>query len=308
MKIVFTGTPEFAVPTLTGLIAHHDVILVVTQPDRPKGRGKKLSESPVKVCAKEHNITVIQPESLKKNDEVYNIIKKADPDVIVVTAYGNILPKEILELPQYGCINVHASLLPRYRGAAPINWAIINGENITGITIMKMNQRPDAGDIILSKEVEICEKDNALTLTDKLSRIGADALLKALDMIKNNAAVFKMQDESQATYAPMLTKKIGHINWNRSMKEIINLVRGTWPWPGAYFLLNGKMIKVIECSKNKDLKGNPGEVLEANREGLYVGCNDGSIMITVLQPEGKRAMNVDEYLRGNKLERGTILE
>lgn len=307
MRIIFMGTPQFAVPSLSALSDHHDVVLVITQPDRPKGRGRNLAEPPVKLYAAAHNIPVIQPESLKNNNEVFEIIKGKNPEVIVVAAYGNILPKEILEIPRYGCINVHASLLPNYRGAAPVNWAIINGEPVTGVTIMKMNQRLDAGDIILTREVKICNEDNALTLTDKLSLLGADTLLEALSMIESGTANYSPQDEGQATYAPMLSKEMGHINWNKSMEEIMNLVRGTYPWPGAYFYLNGKMIKVMDCHKCEDLEGNPSEVLKVDKSGIYVGCKDGSIVITSLKPEGKRPMSVDEYLRGNSLNKGIIL-
>lgn len=308
MKVVFMGTPEFAVPILRALILSHDVGLVVTQPDRPKGRGRNISSPPVKSLAIEYNIPVVQPTKLKGNIEAYNLIKETKPDIIVVAAYGNILPKEILTLPPMGCINVHASLLPKYRGAAPINWAIINGEKVTGISIVKMSEKLDAGDIILMKPVEISDKDNALTLNSKLSQVGADALIEALNMIENGTAQYLSQDEDEATYAPMLSKDVGHINWGKTKREIVNLVRGTWPWPGAYFCMNGKVIKVLECSiNNEEINGRPGEVVKVDKEGLCVACADGSIRITMLQPEGKRAMSVDEYIRGNRVEAGTIL-
>ncbi len=308
MKIIFMGTPEFAVPALTALAGSHDVELVVTQPDRPKGRGKNMAEPPVKICAEKNNIPVIQPKSLKKNKEIHDIIKGKNPELIVVAAYGNILPPNILNIPKHGCINVHASLLPKYRGAAPINWAIINGDATTGISIMKMDVGLDTGDVILSREIKISDEDNTFTMTEKLSKIGADVLLEAVKMIEDNKAVYRSQDEGQAVYAPMLTKKMGHIDWSKSMTDIINLVRGTYPWPGSYFYTNNKMIKIIDCFADSELNGRPAEVIKTDKKGIYVGCADGSIVITSIKPQGKRSMAANEYLRGNKIEIGTILE
>ncbi|MDE6181969.1 MAG: methionyl-tRNA formyltransferase, partial [Eubacteriales bacterium] len=243
MNIVFMGTPEFAVPTLEKLIKHHNVIAVISQPDKPKGRGKKLVPTPVKEFALNNGITnILQPTSIK-DENFISELEKLNADIFIVVAYGQILSEKVLNIPKYKCINVHGSLLPKYRGAAPIQWSIINGEEKTGVTIMYMEKGLDSGDMILKKEIEITKDETYKSLHDKMSVVGADALIEALNLIENGKSNPEKQDDSLSTYAPMISKETGHINWDNSSKNIINLIRGLNPIPMAYTIYNGEIFK-----------------------------------------------------------------
>ena len=294
------GTPAFAVPTLKKLHEKgHSIALVVTQPDKPSGRGKKLKKSEVKVAAEELNLEIFQPDKIKREENI-EILKSYNPDVIVVVAYGQILSKEILSIPKYGCINVHASLLPKLRGAAPLNWAIINGETKTGVTTMQMDQGLDTGDMLLKSEVEIDENMNVGELHDILMDKGADLLVETLDKIERNKLVPQKQDDSLSTYAPMLNKENRRINWNLPANNIHNLIRGLAPWPTAYFTIDGNMVKVYKSTySNENSDYEPGYVIKANNEGIFVQAKEGTVILQEIQMPGKKRMTVDAYLRGN---------
>lgn len=309
MKILFMGTPDFAVPCLEALIRNnHDVVSVITQPDRPKGRGKKVLPPPVKAKAAEHGINVFQPKKIKEKINI-DTISEIDFDCIVVVAYGQILPKEILEMPEKGCINVHASLLPKYRGAAPINWSIINGESKTGITTMYMNEGLDTGDMILKEEINIDKNMTAGELHDILCKEGANVLIETLKLIEINKAPRTSQNECESSYASMLSKKTGLINWKNSSKDIYNLVRGLNPWPVAYTMYKGKKMKIWKCSllEEKEISNTYGEIIKVNKEGIYVSTGDGRLLIEQIQLPNSRKMTVDEYIRGNNIETGIVL-
>ena len=312
MKIVFMGTPDFAQKSLEALYnAGHEILAVVTNIDKPKGRGMKLVESPVKEYAKSKNLTIFQPEKVRKNIEFIEQIKKLEPDVICVVAYGKILPSEILEIPKLGCINVHASLLPKYRGAAPIQWAVLNGDKTTGVTTMYMDVGMDTGDMILKQEVEIGENETTGELWDRLSIIGADLLVKTLKQIeKGTAPIIKQSDDF--TMAPMLNKEISKIDWQeKTAKQIKNLVRGLNPIMGAYSYLNGKKIKFWKVEVEEDTNSNQenGTVIKANdKDGLYIKAKDGILKIIEIQGENAKRMNANDFLRGNKIEIGQKFE
>lgn len=309
MRVVFMGTPDFAVGTLESLIeVGHQVAAVVTQPDKPKGRGKSLTMTPVKEAALAHRIPVYQPKKVREPEFVDNL-RAIAPDVIVVAAFGQIISKEILEMPRYGCINVHASLLPAYRGAAPIQWAVINGDRETGVTIMRMNEGLDTGDMIEKVVVKLDEKETGGSLFDKLSKAGAKLCVKALEKLENGTAVFEKQPESSTTaYASMIDKKMGKINWGRSAKEIEQLIRGLDPWPSAYTSINGKNLKLwvadVVCG---DGDGVPGEILEAGKEGILVKTGKDLLLIRELQLEGKKRIDTAAFLRGYTVDKGWIL-
>lgn len=307
MKIIFMGTPDFAVPSLNALlISKKDVAAVVTQPDKPSGRGKKLTPPAVKVLALNSGVKVLQPERIK--DEAFvNKIREINPDVIVVAAYGKILPAKILHLPKYGCINIHASLLPKYRGAAPINWAIINGEKETGITIMQMDEGLDTGGILLQKGIEITKEDTAGTLSNKLSKIGAGLLIEGLSAIEKGGIKAIPQDNSKSSYAPMLKKEDGQIDWTKGAEDIYNMVRGMDPWPGAFTYYKGELWKVWKVRHGDTGKGRPGEILTADKDRIDVVSKDSVISILEIQPANKKRMPVSDFLRGNKIEKGIIL-
>jgi len=308
MNIIFMGTPDFAVPTLEGLInSNHKIIAVFTQPDRPKGRGREVVPSPVKVKADANNIPVLQPEKVKEPDFIKKI-SEYNPDCIVVVAFGQILPKDILNLPRYGCINLHASLLPKYRGAAPINWALIKGETKTGVTSMFMEEGMDTGDILIQREIEIKEDDNAGTLHDKLSQIGNNVILETLDKLERGIIKRIKQDSSVATYASKIKKEDCIIDWNAGAEDIVNKIRGLTPLPGAYTLYNGKRLKITNADyKKQEARGKNGEVFEVNRNGIKVTCRDGIVIIKSLQPEGKRVMSTGEFISGHSIKTGEIL-
>ena len=312
MKIVFMGTPDFAQKSLEALYnAGHEILAVVTNIDKPKGRGMKLVESPVKEYAKSKNLTIFQPEKVRKNIEFIEQIKKLEPDVICVVAYGKILPSEILEIPKLGCINVHASLLPKYRGAAPIQWAVLNGDKTTGVTTMYMDIGMDTGDMILKQEVEIGENETTGELWDRLSIIGADLLVKTLKQIEKGTAP-RIKQSDDFTMAPMLNKEISKIDWKeKTAKQIKNLVRGLNPIMGAYSYLNGKKIKFWKVEVEEDTNSNQenGTVIKANdKDGLYIKAKDGVLKIIEIQGENAKRMNANDFLRGNKIEIGQKFE
>ncbi len=313
MNIVFMGTPDFARKSLESLYnAGQNILAVVTNQDKPKGRGMKLAYSPVKEFALEKKIDIYQPEKIKNNTEFFEKIKQLNPDVICVVAYGKILPKDILELPRLGCINVHASLLPKYRGAAPIQWAIINGEKKTGVTTMYMDEKMDTGDMILKQEVEIGEEETTGDLWDRLAKIGANLLVETLEKIENNTAP-RIKQPDNFSLAPMLNKENARIDWeNMTVMQIKNLVRGLNPIMGAYTNYEGKKIKLwkVACEKEENKYNDipNGAVIEANDKiGLKIKAKDGIIDVIEVQGENSRRMNVKDFLRGNKIEEGKVL-
>ncbi len=307
LRLVFMGTPEFAAVSLQRLIERgENVVAAVTQPDRPKGRGQKLLAPPVKLLAAEHGIPVLQPLKVRA-PEFIEEMKGINPDLIVVAAFGQILPKALLEIPRYGCINVHASLLPRYRGAAPINRCIIDGETETGVTIMQMDVGLDTGDMLLKKTSPIGPDEDARALCERLAAIGAEALAEALDLLVKGGLAPEKQDDRLASYAPMLKKEEGLIDWDNEPETIRNMVRGLIPWPGACTFLEGKTLKIYRC-RVAGGAGSPGTVLEADRSGLVVACRDGALLIEELQLEGKKRLSAKDLLAGYNIKPGTILE
>lgn len=303
------GTPEFSVPSLEKLIENYDVRAVLTQPDKPKGRGKKLAMSEVKEVAVKNNIPVFQPVKLKNDIEVINKLKEIAPDFIVVVAFGQILSKEVLDIPKYACINLHASLLPNYRGAAPINWAIINGETKTGNTTMIMAEGLDTGDMLLKDEVDIKRDMTAGELHDILMNRGADLLVKTIDEFSKGNIKPEKQGEPETDYAAMLSKDTGKINWNDKSERIYNLIRGLNPWPLAYSSYNDKVMKIHEAKiLDAAPEGEPGLITNVDNNGIEVNSSDGKILITKIQFPGKKSMNVGEYIRGNNIDKGVILK
>lgn len=308
MRVVFMGTPDFAVDTLEEIIrAGHEVVLAVTQPDKPKGRGKALQFPPVKECALSHGIEVFQPARVKE-DSSTEFIKKYRPDIIVVAAFGQILPQSLLDLPEYGCINVHASLLPKYRGAAPIQWAVINGEEVTGVTIQRMAMGIDTGDMIAKCEVRIAEDETGGSLFDRLAAAGAGLCVEAMDMLEKGTAVFTPQDHEAATHTCMITKELGEIEWNRPAVELERLVRGLNPWPSAYTRLNGKTLKIwrAECLDENSGK-QAGTIVRTEKDALVVQTKEGCLSLLEVQLEGKKRMDTGAFLRGFPVETGTLL-
>ena len=309
LKAVFMGTPDFAVPCLQVMLDEEiEVAAVVTQPDKPKGRGKKLAMPPVKELAIENGIQVYQPKRVK-DGEFVEILRKINPDIIVVVAFGQILSKEILSIPKCGCINVHGSLLPKYRGAAPVNWAVINGEKKTGITTMYMDEGLDTGDMILKSEVEIGEDETAGELYYRLSSLGAQVLKDTLRAIREGNAPREKQDDSISTYAHMMDKKLGKIDWNKQAHEIVNLVRGTNPWPGAHTVYNEKTMKIWEVARHDACPADnePGCIVDVSNDGIVVSCAKGCVIVKEIQMPNKKRMKVSEYLKGNEIEKGVSL-
>lgn len=325
MKILFMGTPDFAKESLENLYnSGYDICGVVTTPDRPAGRGMKLNISPVKEYALEKNLKIFQPEKITNNTEFKDEIRDLNPDLVCVVSYGVILPKSFLKIPKLGCINVHPSMLPKYRGPAPIQWAILNGDKKTGVTIMYLNEQMDAGDIIMQKEVEIDEDETTGQLWDRLSKIGAELLLESIKNIENGTATRTVQPE-EFTLAPMLTKDMSKIDWKiKTSSDIKNLVRGLNPIMGALSFLNGKKVKFwkvqsiskeefLEVSENCEhldfVKASFGTVILVNeKKGLYIKTRDGIISVLEIQGENARRMSINEFLRGNKIELGQIFE
>ena len=313
MKIVFMGTPDFAEKSLEAVYnAGHEIVGIVTNPDRPKGRGMKLEASPVKRYAESKNLKIYQPEKIRKNEEFIEEIRKLQPDVICVVAYGKILPKEILEIPKLGCINVHGSLLPKYRGAAPIQWAVLNGDKTTGVTTMYMDVGMDTGDMILKKETQIGDDETTGELWDRLSKIGADLLVETLQKIEDGTAPRIPQGE-EFSIAPMLDKEMAKIDWdNKTAIEIKNLVRGLNPIMGTYSFLNDRKIKfwkVDVVSDNSFENEKNGTVVKADsKDGLYIKAKDGLIKVIEIQGENAKKMSIQDFLRGNKIEVGSVMK
>ncbi len=308
MRIIFMGTPDFAVPCLQALInSKNDVVGVFTQPDKPKGRGYELTPPPVKICAVENNIPVFQPKTMRDGTAL-DIINSLSADLIIVVAFGKILPKEILESAKFGCINIHASLLPKLRGAAPIQWSILNGDTETGITAQQMDTGIDTGDILMKKTFNIPDDMNAGELFEALSELGAEVLLETIDLVEKNALNPIKQDESQSSYASMLSKELCPIDFTKSAEMVHNHVRGLYPWPIATTKINGKTYKIHKSQKlSADFSGKAGEIVDNNNR-LVCMCGDGNcIEILEIQAEGKRKTDTASFLRGHKIEIGTIL-
>ena len=305
MRILFMGTPEFAVEQLKRLVeTGHEICGVFTQPDKPKNRGMKMTFSPVKEYALTHGLEVYQPTKMRDGNALA-IVRELQPELIVVAAYGRILPEDILTLPPFGSINVHSSVLPKYRGAAPINWAILDGQKETGVTIMYMTRDLDAGDIVCSKKTDIMPDEDARELTHRLALLGADALEDAIEKIADGTAVRTPQDHSASTYAPMLSKDLSPMDWTRSAQALHDQVRGLIPWPCASMELGGKKVKVFKTRMGGEINAAAGTILTAGKQGLEIACGDGhSLWILELQAEGgKRRMSAD-YLRGHPVEIG----
>lgn len=308
MRIVFMGTPDIAVGTLKRIIADgHEVSAVVTQPDRPKGRGKKMMMSPVKEVALENNIEVLQPQKASE-PEFIEKLKELNPELIVVIAYGQILKKELLEIPEKGCVNVHVSLLPKLRGAAPINWTIINGDSKTGVTTMFMDEGLDTGDIIMSKEFQLDDEITAGELHDWMMVEGAELLSQTVKAIESGNYTRTKQNDEESTYAPMMDRNLGHVDFSKSAREIHNLVRGTVPWPGAWCESDYGKIKIWKTKVIKrDHSHEAGKVLKVDKEGIEVACGEDILLIIDIQMPNKRRMPVAEFIKGNSIDEGTVL-
>lgn len=303
MNVVFMGTPDFAVPSLENIAKVHTVQAVFTQPDKPVGRKMILTPPDVKVCAEKLEIPVYQPVKLKDSDS-YDIIKELNPDVIVVVAYGQILPENILNIPKYGCINVHGSLLPKYRGAAPIQWSVLNGDKVTGVTTMYMEKGLDTGDILETKEYEIGINDTAGEVFDTLAEMGGKLILDTLEKAKKGELHPIKQDDSKSSYAKMLDKSMCNIDFSKTNLQVHNQVRGLSPWPVASTKLNGKVLKIFE-TRLAEGKGKPGEILNTNP--LTIACGEGAVVVNTVQLQGKKKMDSKAFLQGHKLEKGTVI-
>ena len=308
MRIIFMGTPEFAAPAIDSLIAAgHEIAAVFSQPDKPKGRGYAMTPPPVKVRAMEHGIPVYQPQSMR-DGEALKIFNEIKPDVGVVIAYGKILPQEILDAPVYGCINVHASLLPKYRGAAPIQWSVIDGESKTGVTTMQMDAGLDTGDMLMKSETEILPDETAGELHDRLSAMGAELIVRTLDALAKGVLKPEKQDDSQTCYAKMLTKELCAVDWHKSAIEIHNQIRGLSPWPVATAVLEGRKLKLHRSavSDMDSVEAACGEIIST--DPLTVKCGIGAIELLEIQAEGKKRMLSGDYLRGHRIQKGTVLQ
>lgn len=308
LRIIFMGTPEFAAANLRALLTGPDqVVAVVSQPDRAKGRGKKVSPTPTKMVAEAAGIPVLQPEKIK-TEEFRNGLQSYQPDLIVVAAYGRILPPSLLELAPMGCINVHGSLLPGYRGAAPIQWAIIRGESEAGVTIIQMNEGMDTGDMLLKAKIPVDPQETAGSLMEKLATLGGQTLLKAVKGLKNGAIVPIPQDHSQATMAPMLHKDDGLIDWTKSAKEIECLIRGLDPWPSAFCFVDQHRLRLFSPEVvYRENDSPPGTVLQADRRGILIACGRNALLVHELQPEGKKRMTAESFCCGHSLDLGIVL-
>ncbi len=322
MRVVFMGTPGFAVGALEAILqAGHQVAAVVTQPDKPKGRGKEIRMTPVKACAVSHGITVFQPVKVKEQEAV-ETLRGYNADIFVVAAFGQLLSEEILSMPRYGCVNIHASLLPKYRGAGPIQWAIINGEEKTGVTIMQMDKGLDTGDMLLKEEVRIEPKETGDSLHDKLAAVGAGLIVEALAKLERGELTPEKQKEEETCYAKRLQKSMGRIDWQQSAKRLDCLIRGLISWPGAYTVLHGKNLKIWEVEAVEESESTaqgsmlqtdsdqilPGTVVNVEREAFYVKTGEGLLKILAVQPEGKKRMPVREFLLGYPVKAGEQLQ
>lgn len=307
MRIVFMGTPDYAAVTLQKLIDEkYDIAALFAQPDKPVGRKQILTPPATKIIAEQNNIPVYQPKTLR-DGEAYNILKEINPDVIVVVAYGKILPKEILDLPRLGCINGHASLLPKLRGASPIQWSIVTGETKTGVSTMLMDEGMDTGDILETVVTDIGDDETAEELFDRLAVMSADLMVSTLQKAQNCALTPKKQNESEATYAPIINKEMAHIDFNKTADEICNAVRGFYSWPCAFCFINGKRIKIIKAKKS-NLKSDSCGTVIASDDKLVVSCKDGSVELVTVQPEGAKVMSAAQMLNGHKIAKGTVVE
>jgi methionyl-tRNA formyltransferase len=311
LRVVYMGTPDFAVPALEALIdSHHEVVGVFTQPDRESGRGKKVRRPAVKIVAEQADVPVFQPDRVKKNDEAFEALAQWEPDVVVVAAYGQILPESILELPRLGCVNIHASLLPKYRGAAPINWAIVHGEDTTGVTIMQMDVGLDTGPMLESHEVPIPADMSAQQLHDRLAGLGGEVIVEALDKLDAGELEPTPQDDQASSYASMLSKRDGQIDWTKSGNEVANHVRGFNPWPGAYarhLTADDDTTRIkFHRARHVDAHGEPGEVLEADASDgrLVIACGEGAIECVEVQAPGRKAMDARDFLNGYEIDAG----
>lgn len=308
MKVIFMGTPDFSVGTLKALVeAGYEVVLAVTQPDKPKGRGKEMQFTPVKECATEYGIPVYQPKRIRE-PECVQVLRNYEADIMVVVAFGQILPKEILEMCPYGCVNVHASLLPKYRGAAPIQWAIIDGEEVTGVTTMQMNEGLDTGDMLLKTEVAIEPKETGGSLHDKLSEAGATLCVETLKALEAHTITPIPQGEMTTAYAKMLDKQLGNIDWKKSATEIERLIRGLSPWPSAYTSWNGNVMKIWDASALEETERNvPGMIVRVEKDAFYIQTGSGLLKVSELQIPGKKRMDAGAFLRGYQVKEGEIL-
>ena len=307
MRIVFMGTPDYAAVTLQKLIDEkYDIAAVFAQPDKPVGRKQILTPPETKVLAQKYDIPVYQPKTLR-DGEAYKVLKELNPDAIVVVAYGKILPKEILDLPKYGCINGHASLLPKLRGASPIQWAIVTGEKVTGVTTMLMDEGMDTGDILETAVIDIGDEETAEELFDRLSVISADLMISTLKKAQNNELSPKKQNHADATYAPIIKKEMAHLDFNKTADEICNAVRGFYSWPCAYCFINGKRIKVIKAKRANLTAQECGVVIDSNNK-LVISCKGGSVELITVQPEGAKIMSASQMLNGHAISKGTVVE
>ena len=308
MKVIFMGTPAFAVPSLLALSEHHQVLAVITQPDKPKGRGKKMLCSEVKEEALKLGLPVLQPQNAK-DPAFLEELKQYDAELFVVAAYGQILTEDVLFLPKYGSINVHGSLLPKYRGAGPIQWSIINGEAQTGVTIMQMERGLDSGDMLLKEALPITETDTYGTLTEKMANLGASLLLKTMDAIQNGTVKPEKQVDAESTYAPMIAKSMGHLDWSKPAKELHQLIRGLNPQPAAYTMLEEAPLKVFAAEVCAEESGQaPGTVVGSDKKGLLVQTGTSILRLTQVQAQGKKAMDAAAFLRGHAVPEGTVLQ
>ncbi len=310
MKVIFMGTPDFSVGTLEALVeAGHEVVLAVTQPDKPKGRGKEMQFTPVKECALRHNIPVYQPRRVREAESIAEL-RKYEADIMVVVAFGQILPKEILEMTPYGCVNVHASLLPKYRGAAPIQWSIIDGGATTGVTTMQMNEGLDTGDMLLKIELPIEEKETGGSLHDKLADAGAKLCVETLEGLQKGEITPIPQGEMTTSYAKMLDKQLGNIDWNKSAIEIERLIRGLTPWPSAYTSWNDKVMKIWDAEVSEECaseSASAGTIICVEKDSFSVQTGNGVLKVRELQIPGKKRMEADAFLRGYQVQAGTVL-
>lgn len=308
MRVIFMGTPEFSVGTLEALVAAgHEVVLAVTQPDKPKGRGKEMQFTPVKIAAEKHGIPVYQPKRIR-NAECIEELKKYGADIMVVIAFGQILPKEVLELTPYGCVNVHASLLPKYRGAAPIQWAVINGETVSGVTTMQMDEGLDTGDMLLKTEIVLDPKETGESLHDKLAEAGAQLCVETLKGLEEHTIVPEKQGESPTAYAKMLDKKMGEIDWTQDAKAIEQLIRGLNSWPSAYTQWDKKIMKIWAADVTDTVSEEmPGTVIKVTKDGFEVQTGNGSLLIREVQLPGKKRMDSAAFLRGYQMTEGMVL-
>lgn len=309
MKVIFMGTPDFAVATLEEIVkAGHEVLLVVSQPDKAVGRSKALKYTPVKECAMNLGLDVYQPEKIRAQESV-DYLSKYNADIIIVVAFGQIVSKEILDMPKYGCVNVHASLLPKYRGAAPIQWAVINGDAVTGVTTQRMAEGVDTGDIIMKEEVVIDEEETGGSLFDKLALVGAKLCVKTMEAIENGTAEYTKQEESEATHTGKIHKELGSIDWSKSAEEIECLIRGLNPWPSAYTRLGDKTLKIWKAKVVSDeMTASPGCIVKVTKDSIDVQTGKGILSLLEIQLEGKKRMTTDAFLRGYSVEEGTYFK